>query len=328
MRTSKFRFCLSGLITAAELVVGGGLLAAVGIYHLRNWVFTLVPLFGGRKTGVIEAVICLILGSLLLVHGIGRASMLVRYLRYVRILRAHPEGALSDLATLSGEGVTDVTRRLVWMINAGLFPGARIDTHLSKLTWAEEAPVPAQPASAPTPPAPKAAPAHAPVMGAAEVLDAQEGDPMRLRLYPIDAECVGVEWIGLEDSNQVRKPSQQPKRSSRDGFTAAGRHYQSVRELKAKIINASQRLYEDAYGRTVIDVRERYACFDAQDYQTENRYVHWYLLLQADRLSCVYFDDGTGEVIVVDDAALLPWRVWFILKELYHLLDEGNLLAI
>lgn len=336
MKTSKFRFCLSGLLTAVELVIGGGLLASVGIYHLRNWVFTLVPVFGGRKTGVIEAVICLVLGSLLLVHGIGRVSMLLRYMRYVNILRSRPESTLSDMATLTGEGVADITRRLVWMINTGLFPGARIDTHLSRLTWSAEEPE-AKPAAVTAPEASrepsKVVPAHAPVVGAAEVLDVQEGDPMRLRLFRIDPECVGVEWISPErDANgdpvQVRKPQQHAKRVSRDGFTAAGRHYQSVRELKAKIINAPQRLYQDAYGRTVIDVRERYACFDAHDFQTENRYLHWYLVLQADRMSSVYFDDGTGEVIVVDDPALLPWRVWYILREIYHLLDGENVLAV
>jgi len=92
-------------------------------------------------------------------------------------------------------------------------------------------------------------------------------------------------------------------------FSVAGKTYlnpvalkhRKVGQFKSKwIIEWEYPVYEDAYGRRVIQLYERYPCFDSSDYLYEDRYFNWYLISWEEGVALVYVDDGSGEVLTED----------------------------
>lgn len=108
-------------------------------------------------------------------------------------------------------------------------------------------------------------------------------------------------------------------------FTVAGARYHNLRELVCTPVNADRRLYRDAHGRYVLDMKERYPIFDSCDAIDEDRYFHWYLILEADRLSMVYRDDGRPGIDITEDVRKLPGKVVEILKFWRYLDGDGVL---
>ena len=59
---------------------------------------------------------------------------------------------------------------------------------------------------------------------------------------------------------------------------------------------------------------------------TENRYYHWYLILEKGRMSMIYSDDGLGKDIT-EDIDRLPGTPYRILQ-FWHYLDENGILRL
>lgn len=69
---------------------------------------------------------------------------------------------------------------------------------------------------------------------------------------------------------------------------------------------------------------------DAHGFVTAGRqydYDHWYLILEADRLSLVYSDDGQGGITVTEDLETIPFKPYDILN-FWHYLDEDGILRL
>lgn len=133
-----------------------------------------------------------------------------------------------------------------------------------------------------------------------------------------------IRWV--RDGVTVRTPGPSQSRSFQVNYEIGGRNYRYLTDLTARAVNEDRRLYQDIHGRYVLDMKERYPIFDSYDAVTENRYYHWYLILERDRMSMIYSDDGAGEEIV-EDIEKLPGTPYRILQ-FWHYLDENGVLRL
>jgi hypothetical protein len=124
----------------------------------------------------------------------------------------------------------------------------------------------------------------------------------------------------------VRTPGSSQSKPFQVNYEVGGKKYRYLTDLTAHAVNEDRRLYQDIHGRYVLDMKERYPIFDSYDAATENRYYHWYLILEKDRMSMIYSDDGAGEEIV-EDIDKLPGTPYIILQ-FWHYLDEDGYLRI
>ena len=95
----------------------------------------------------------------------------------------------------------------------------------------------------------------------------------------------------------------------------------------AKEIEPDRRHFQDIHGRDVLDMKERYPCFDSYDFATENRYFHWFLILTEDTMSQVYYDDGNARCEITEDVERLPHTAYSTVK-FWHYLDEDGILKL
>ena len=77
----------------------------------------------------------------------------------------------------------------------------------------------------------------------------------------------------------------------------------------------------------MLDMKERYPCFDSYDFATENRYFHWYLILSEGRMSQVYYDDGNGTGEITEDIEKLHYSAYSTLN-FWHYLDKDGILLL
>ncbi len=118
-----------------------------------------------------------------------------------------------------------------------------------------------------------------------------------------------VQWVSREagaDGQPLR--CREPRESVRTHpvsvpFTAAGKVYSSAQSIAARRLEDGTFL--DRYGRRVICLRERFPCFDSYDYANEKRCYRWYLILEPERLTRVYAEDGGGELLITEDVSML-----------------------
>lgn len=96
-------------------------------------------------------------------------------------------------------------------------------------------------------------------------------------------------------------------------FTAAGRHYRSLKELAATPCNEPD-WYKDIYGRDVLYLRRRFPCFDSYDYMTENRYYRWIFIFDDHTLTRVYHTDEQNEIFVTEDVRYIETDWWETIK--------------
>ncbi len=108
-------------------------------------------------------------------------------------------------------------------------------------------------------------------------------------------------------------------------FTVGGKLYRNLKDLKVDTIN-DRCLYKDIHGRYVLDMKERYPVFDSYDAAYEDRYYHWYLILDEEMLHIVYVDDGKNGVEITEDVDCIPWRAYKILEFWKYLNADGKLM--
>lgn len=134
-----------------------------------------------------------------------------------------------------------------------------------------------------------------------------------------------VRWV--RNGETVRVQTQETGRQFDAGFTIGNKSYRYVTDLTVKAVNESRRLYRDIHGRYVLDMKERYPIFDSCDAASENRYYHWYLVLESNRMSMVYYDDGGGRDEIIEDIGTLPAAAYRILN-FWHYLDADGILRL
>jgi len=66
--------------------------------------------------------------------------------------------------------------------------------------------------------------------------------------------------------------------------------------------------------------------FDSYDAAYEDRYFHWYLILDEGKLHIVYVDDGRNGADITEDADRVPWRAYKILEFWKYLDEDGKLM--
>ena len=133
-----------------------------------------------------------------------------------------------------------------------------------------------------------------------------------------------IRWV--KDGVTVRTPGPGQSRPFAVNYKIGGKRYRYLTDLTAHAVNEDRRLYQDVHGRYVLDMKERYPVFDSYDAATENRYYHWYLILEEDQMSMIYSDDGSGEEIT-EDVDILPDKPYEILQ-FWHYLDENGILRL
>ena len=125
---------------------------------------------------------------------------------------------------------------------------------------------------------------------------------MPLRRRAMDrAEARSEEYRPLPPERKRPKPAPPPL------FIAAGRRYISERQLTA-LKTETERVYTDAYGRTVLALRERFPCFDSYDALYEDRYYRWYFIVHDGALALVRTQDDRDEYTVTERITRAQWE--------------------
>lgn len=139
-----------------------------------------------------------------------------------------------------------------------------------------------------------------------------DGEGSRMVKYELGGYMASkVEWE-LPDGS-VRVPEEKTQCLSYPGpFIVAGRSYTSWEQLCAQEEENSLN-YRDIYGREVLYIGERFACFDSFDYENEKRYHRWFFLRENDELTRVFYTDERNKIFVTQDVRELEdechWRL-------------------
>ena len=110
---------------------------------------------------------------------------------------------------------------------------------------------------------------------------------------------------------------------SEKGFYVDGKVYQSVQDFKSRK-DRKEHIYWDIYNRKVMEVYERFPCFDSYDYANEDRYYRWFYLVSGNKMWCIYQADGRKTVLVTEDVAEIDAMVWRNMKR-FHLVEDVEL---
>lgn len=131
-----------------------------------------------------------------------------------------------------------------------------------------------------------------------------------------------VEWVdNVEGPAQVRVPSPIEKiYLLAQGFFVDGQPYASLGDLQCH--REGDYFFRDRYGHRVLEVRERFPCFDSYDYETENRCIRWFYLVSGGKLWCVSYQDSKGSVTVTEDVEEIPACVWREIRRMGVVKDE------
>lgn len=131
-------------------------------------------------------------------------------------------------------------------------------------------------------------------------------------------------WVSRETDDggaplHTRKPNPSVKEYPSPGvFQAGGKTYTSRNQL-TMVKDEDGTWCKDMYGRQVLCLRERFPCFDSYDFAHENRYYYWYFLRDGDRLTRIYYGDGSRKIIVTEDVEDLEYSRYRDLQELKFL---------
>lgn len=117
-----------------------------------------------------------------------------------------------------------------------------------------------------------------------------------------------LQWVS-RTTGEVREPRETTRTyPAQLGFTAAGKHYQSIRQLYAQH-DKTRTWCRDIYGREVLYLAERFPCFDSEDFLYEKRYYRFFFLREGEKLTRVQYTDESDTVTVTEDVANLE-RQW------------------
>lgn len=131
-----------------------------------------------------------------------------------------------------------------------------------------------------------------------------------------------VEWVdNVDNPIQVRVPiSTEATYLLSHGFFVGGQPYASLGELQYRW--EGEHFFRDRYGHRVLEVRERFPCFDSYDYETENRCIRWFYVVSGGKLWCVSYQDSKGSVTVTEDVEEIPACVWREMRRMGVVKDE------
>ena len=115
-------------------------------------------------------------------------------------------------------------------------------------------------------------------------------------------------WVSRErdaDGSPVRTrvPVQTVSVFDSRSFSAAGKRYGSTAKLAPP--KAVSGVYTDCHGRTVVCMTERFPCFDSYDAMCEDRKYRWWLIIEPERLTRIYAEDGQNKIYVTEDVCEL-----------------------
>lgn len=117
-----------------------------------------------------------------------------------------------------------------------------------------------------------------------------------------------LQWVS-RTTGEVREPQETTRiYPVGQGFTAAGKHYQSIRQLDVQH-DETLTWCRDIYGREVLYLRERFPCFDSEDFLYEKRFYRFFFLREGEKLTRVQYTDESNTVTVTEDVANLE-RQW------------------
>ena len=130
-----------------------------------------------------------------------------------------------------------------------------------------------------------------------------------------------VEWVdNVEGPAQVRVPFPIEKiYLLAQGFFVDGQPYASLGDLQCH--REGDYFFRDRYGHRVLEVRERFPCFDSCDYENEHRYTRWFYLVFGDKLWCISYGDTEDSVIVTEDVGEIPASVWRAMHRMHVVND-------
>lgn len=144
------------------------------------------------------------------------------------------------------------------------------------------------------------------------------GEGPRLN-YPLSSYSSHLlRWVSREkDADgaplKVRTPFESTRTFSvNGGFTAAGRHYDSLEQLYVEY-DSTKTWCRDCYGREVLYLAERFPCFDSCDFENEDRFYRWFFLRQNDRLTRIHHTDTTGKIYVTEDLRSIERNMWSLM---------------
>ena len=144
------------------------------------------------------------------------------------------------------------------------------------------------------------------------------GEGPRLN-YPLSSYSSHLlRWVSREkDADGAPLEVRTPVESTRtfgvnSGFTAAGRHYDSLEQLYVEY-DSTKTWCRDCYGREVLYLAERFPCFDSCDFENEDRFYRWFFLRQNDRLTRIHHTDTTGKIYVTEDLRSIERNMWSLM---------------
>lgn len=154
------------------------------------------------------------------------------------------------------------------------------------------------------------------------------GEGPRLN-YPLSSySSYAIRWVSREKGAdgaplKVRTPVESTKAFSLSGgFTAAGRHYNSLEQLYVEH-DSTKTWCRDCYGREVLYLAERFPCFDSCDFENEDRFYRWFFLRQNDRLTRIHHTDTTRKIYVTEDVGSIERSMWSLMS-MFGYFKEGK----
>ena len=134
-----------------------------------------------------------------------------------------------------------------------------------------------------------------------------------VRTELISYSTVKVEWVSQETDGDgkpavVREPKEVARECSKyAAFSLAGKKYLNLEGFLRK---QDGEWGEDIYGRQVLCTREKYPCFDSNDWLYENRYYRWYFIREGNTVSQLFTADDREKIYVTEDVRNVEEWSW------------------
>lgn len=125
-----------------------------------------------------------------------------------------------------------------------------------------------------------------------------------------------LKWVSTTNPDRVRVPQEKTRRYRLgEEFTAAGKVYRSLSQLREKKVPDVCHWYEDIYGREVFFVSNRkYFAMDVFDLMYDDRSTLWYFIREGEKLTRIYHDHGSPNIYVTEDVAGVEYNIWLEMR--------------
>ena len=123
-------------------------------------------------------------------------------------------------------------------------------------------------------------------------------------------EC--LHWVSLCDPSRIRVPEEKTRRfRAGEGFTAAGKQYSRLSQLREKRVPEEFCWYQDIYGREVFYIcKRKYIAMDVYDTMYDTRSYRWYFIREDQKLTRIYHDDESVNIYVTEDVREVEYDIW------------------